>query len=98
MTYERREEIFSKEVITLSEMEELLSLSKPASSSKMTEMKRQVGDRLGINGRIHVEDYFAWLRRNGTEVMEERYFRPKDEPPIVRQKYEHRAFPWLPEK
>lgn len=74
MTYERREEIFSKEVITLQDFCELYSLSKGAASVKMREIKRKVGDRLGIQGRLHIEDYLAWV--NMSSATPERYQRP----------------------
>ena len=58
MTYARREEILSKDVITTDELQELLALSNlPQASSKMSEIKRKVGDRLGVKGKIHIEDY-----------------------------------------
>ena len=84
MTYERREEIFSKEVITLSEMEELLSLSKSAASLKMKEMKRKVGDRLGIIGRIHIQDYIDWLELEKDAHLD-RYKKPMSEEAVVKK-------------
>ena len=62
MTYERREEIFSKEAISTPEMAELLGVSQSEASVKIKEMKRRAGDRLGIKGRIHVQDYFEAMR------------------------------------
>lgn len=74
MTYEEREAIFAKEAITLQDFCQLYSLSKGAASVKMNDIKRQVGDRLGIQGRLHVEDYLAWVARSSTTP--ERY-RPR---------------------
>ena len=82
MTYERREEIFSKEVITLTEMEELLCLSKSAASLKMKEIKRKVGDRLGIIGRIHIQDYIDWLELEKDAHLD-RYRKPMAAEPIL---------------
>ena len=62
MTYARREEILSKDVITTDELQELLGLSNlPQASSKMSEIKRKVGDRLGVKGKIHIEDYLEYF-------------------------------------
>lgn len=62
MTYARREEILSKDVITTDELQELLALSNlPQASSKMSEIKRKVGDRLGVKGKIHIEDYLEYF-------------------------------------
>lgn len=74
MTYEEREAIFAKEAITLQDFCQLYSLSKGAASVKMNDIKRQVGDRLGIQGRLHVEDYLAWV--NLSKATPERY-RPR---------------------
>ena len=62
MTYVRREEIFSKDYITTQELQELLGFTdKSAASKKMMEIKRVVGDRLGIKGRLHTEDYIEFF-------------------------------------
>mgnify|MGYP007037141780 CR=1 FL=1 len=62
MTYARREEIFSKDFITTKELKELLRIKNISSASrKVMEIKRVVGDRLGIKGRIHTEDYFEFF-------------------------------------
>ena len=62
MTYLRREQIFSKDYITTQELQELLGFKNLASASqKMSEIRRIVGDRLKIKGRIHTEDYFAFF-------------------------------------
>ncbi len=62
MTYQRREEIFSKEAISTPEMAELLGVSLSEASVKIGNMKRKVGDRLGIKGRIHIQDYLEACR------------------------------------
>lgn len=77
MNYKRREEIFSKEVITLDEMAELLSCDKSTACVKIKDMKRKVGDRLGISGRIHIQDYLNWLNLD-KDVCKDRYIRPED--------------------
>ena len=62
MTYVRREEIFSKDYITTQELQELLGFkNRSQASAKMNEIKRVVGDRLKIQGKIHVEDYIEFF-------------------------------------
>lgn len=62
MTYARREEIFGKDYITTHELQELLGFTHlSGASQKMNEMKRAVGDRLGVKGRIHTEDYIEFF-------------------------------------
>ena len=61
MTYDRREQIFSKDAISTAELAEILGVSKSSASSKLQEIKRVQGDRLGMQGFIHIEDYFAFF-------------------------------------
>lgn len=75
MTYARREEIFSKDYITTNELQELLGFKNISGAScKMTEMKRKIGDRLGVKGRIHTEDYLLYF---GIET--DRYVKPAED-------------------
>ena len=72
MDYKRREEIFSKDHITPQELQELLGFKTLSeTSSMMTKIRLKVGDRLGIRGRIHTEDYFAYF---GISI--DRYVKP----------------------
>lgn len=72
MDYKRREEIFSKDYITTHEIQELLGFKTLCeASSMMTKIKYKVGDRLGIRGRIHTEDYFAYFG-----ISTDRYVKP----------------------
>ena len=61
MTYQRREEIFSKDAISLDEMTELLGVSKSTACREMQYFKRLAGDRLHLTGYIHVQDYLDAL-------------------------------------
>lgn len=58
MTYERREEIFSKEYLTNKEIAEIFGVGPCKGSSIIGDIKRKVGDRLNIKGKVHVQDYF----------------------------------------
>lgn len=72
MTYQRREQIFSKESIHYTELAELFGIAESTACSKMEEIKRVVGDRLNINGRLHIQDYLDWVARRGS-ICTERY-------------------------
>lgn len=62
MDYKRREEIFSKDYITTQEIQELLGFKSQSQASQMiVQIKRVVGDKLGVKGKIHTEDYFAYF-------------------------------------
>lgn len=60
MTEKRRREIFSQEVITTGDIAEMFGVCPSTASQKMQEIKRH-GDRLGIKGKIHIEDYINWV-------------------------------------
>ena len=77
MTYQEREAIFSKEAISLDDMVALMGVCKGTASVKMTEMKRVVGDRLGIQGKIHVQDYLDYFKIKGEAL--DRYKKPAED-------------------
>ncbi len=61
MNYAEREEIFSKEVLSLDDIMKLFGIAKSTASQKIKQIKRQLGkDRLGMEGKIHILDYFEW--------------------------------------
>lgn len=80
MTYQEREEIFSKEAISLNDMANLMGVSASAASQKMSEIKRVVGDRLGIKGKLHVQDYLDYFKIKGEDL--ERYKKPIEDEDI----------------
>lgn len=61
MTYAKREEIFSKDYLTISDLQALLGLTYQASAKKIREIKFKF-DRLQIQGKVHVEDYFDYFK------------------------------------
>ena len=87
MDYKRREEIFSKDYITTHEIQELLGFkSESEASSMMTKIRLKVGDRLGIRGRIHTEDYFEYFGITPTD----RYNKPTEDteiPSAIQQRH-----------
>lgn len=72
MDYKRREEIFSKEFISTRELQEIFDISQLANASTlMKKIKKETGDKLGIKGKIHINDYFKYF---GIET--DRYIKP----------------------
>ena len=72
MTYARREEIFSKDFLDTHELQEILGFANlPSASKKMSEIKRVVGDRLGVKGKLHIEDYLEFFN-----IKTDRYKKP----------------------
>ena len=67
MTYSEREQIFSKDYLTIVDMQELLGLSYGDAAKVIREIKRK-SDRLGIQGKVHVQDYLDYY-----ELAVERY-------------------------
>ena len=59
MTYARRAEILSKELITIGELAELLDVPYSTAAKVMRDIKRS-SDRLKIQGRLHVQDYLDY--------------------------------------
>lgn len=60
MTYARREEIFSKDIITIDELAELLDTNYQEAARAMRNIKRRF-DRYPHLGKLHVEDYKAYF-------------------------------------
>lgn len=65
MTYSRREEIFSKECLTIKDIQELFSVSYGAAAKIIRDIKRSIEFsgkrlRLDMNGKIHVQDYLDY--------------------------------------
>lgn len=67
MTYEQREDIFSKEYLSISDIQSLLGLTYQDAARIIRNIKRKT-DRLGIRGKIHVQDYFDYFN-----IKTERY-------------------------
>lgn len=55
-----REEIFQKEVLTIKDLEFLLDIDYNSSAKLIRQIKFK-HDRLGIQGKLHVEDYFDYF-------------------------------------
>ena len=72
MTYARREEIFSKEYLSISDLMELLDLKYQGAAELMRDIKRRLefngqGVRLNIQGKIHTQDYLDYFNITSLE-------------------------------
>lgn len=65
MTYEEREKIFSKEALSVADVQALFGVCKSEATNIMNAIRRQTGDRLKVQGKIHIEDY---LKHFGIEA------------------------------
>ena len=61
MTFARREEIFSKDIITIPELQELLALPSYGEAARVMRNIKRSYDRFPVNGKLHVEDYKAYF-------------------------------------
>jgi hypothetical protein len=66
MSVERRAEIFSKECLTIADLQELFELDYQLAAKLLRDIKRQLefkGQKLRLNmqGKIHVEDYLDYF-------------------------------------
>lgn len=92
MTYEEREAIFAKEALSVADVQALFGVCKSEATNIMNTIRRQTGDRLKVQGKIHIEDY---LKHFGIEVNRYVKKRPDEaEPPIEQDLHEEeRAVP-----
>lgn len=72
MTYAKREEIFSKDYLTIADIQELLGVGYQEAAKRIRDIKRR-NDRLGIQGKIHVQDYLDYY-----ELPSDRYVKHSD--------------------
>jgi hypothetical protein len=84
MTYAKREEIFSKDYLTIADLQELLGLKYQGAAEMMRNIKRELnmnpkyngqGIRLDLQGKLHVQDYLDYFNIKSLE----RYSKPMDE-------------------
>lgn len=88
MTYEQREAIFSKEVMTIRDVQELMGQSYQQAAALIRQIKRK-NDRLGVQGMLHVQDYLDYFGLDGGKRYEKR---DPDEVPPPRVKSSSRVF------
>lgn len=67
MTYSRREEIFSKEYISIADMQDLLGMGYDDAAKMIRDIKRslELGGakvRLNVQGKLHVQDYLDYFK------------------------------------
>ena len=73
MTYAMREEIFSKEYLSIEDVQEFLGMSYDDAARTIRNIKRRT-DRLGIRGKLHVQDYLDYF-----QIPPDRYVKPMEE-------------------
>ena len=73
MTYAKREEMFSKDYLSIGDIQELLGLHYQDAARTMRNIKRRT-DRLGIRGKLHVQDYLDYFK-----IPPDRYVKPLEE-------------------
>lgn len=73
MTYAKREEMFSKDYLSIEDIQELLGLHYQDAARTMRNIKRRT-DRLGIRGKLHVQDYLDYF-----QIPPDRYVKPIEE-------------------
>lgn len=78
MDYKRREEIFSKEALSIKDVMELTGKPYATSAEIIRNMKLKIkSDRLGIDGMIHILDYFKAMGIDPKNPGD-RYVKPLD--------------------
>lgn len=66
MTYQEREAIFSKEVLTINDLMVVLDISSYQTAAQlMRQIKRATGDRYPVQGRLHIADYLQYFNLDG---------------------------------
>ena len=66
MTYEMRERIFSKEVLTITDVMLLFGLNYQPAAQLVRNIRRK-HDRLGLEGKLHVQDYLDYFNLSGND-------------------------------
>lgn len=72
-TYTQRGQIFAKEYLDVNDFMRLFGISLPSAYKLIREVKRN-SDRLKIQGRVHIQDYFEYFDIPDTS----RYVQPKE--------------------
>lgn len=72
-TYTQREQIFAKEYLDVNDFMRLFGISLPSAYKLIREVKRN-SDRLKIQGRVYIQDYFEYFDIPDTS----RYVQPKE--------------------
>lgn len=87
MTYEDREQIFSKEILHISDIQKLFGCAQSTASAILQSWKRKIlfsgkDLRINLDGKIHIMDYFDVMNINPQDPGE-RYYRKKPEDIVV---------------
>lgn len=68
MTLDRRNEILSKMVITIEDFAELHDCAYSTAGNRINAIKRKVGDRIQMKGRLHILDYCTYMNTTLSEL------------------------------
>lgn len=68
MTKQDREDIFSKDYLTANDISLLLGVDVQTAYAKIRDIRRKT-DRLGIQGKIHVQDYIDYYHLDVTRYQ-----------------------------
>ena len=68
MTLSEREQLFAKDYLTIKDVELLLGVSY-GDAGKIIRSIRRKSDRLGIQGRVHVQDYIDYFNLDITRYL-----------------------------
>lgn len=74
MTYAMRESVFSKEVLSIGDIMLVCGMSYQAAAQLIRNVRRKC-DRLGLEGKLHVQDYLDYFGLDGNS---ERYAKRRD--------------------
>ena len=62
MTYAEREEIFAKEVLDVKDIQKMFECDKGAAYKLIRRIRAGSADRLGIEGKCHIQDYIDYFK------------------------------------
>ena len=68
MTEERKKQIMARDALTIADVQELLGLSYWMAAKVIRDIKRK-HDRLGIRGKVHVQDYLDYYRLDRNQYL-----------------------------
>lgn len=62
MTYAEREQIFAKEILSADDIALLFDCDKGAAYKTIRKIRAGSADRLGVEGKCHVQDYMEFFK------------------------------------
>lgn len=62
MTLKEREEILSKDILSVKDVADLLGVSNKKASDIMCKIKHCIGSRVEMRGKLHTQDYLDYYK------------------------------------